>query len=79
MVIAKIIAVNTLRHPEFDDNFIVWMFDEEVQHKCTQLKLSEVFNETKNNVKYFTGLKLPNHVKAEPDLKKATKYADILV
>merc|ERR1719333_1953070 len=42
-------------------------------------KLSELFNETKENVKYLPGITMPEHVKAEPDLKKAVKDADILV
>merc|ERR1719181_1686312 len=41
--------------------------------------LSQVFNDTKENVKYLPGHTLPNNVRAEPDLKKAVMYADILV
>merc|ERR1712048_790471 len=76
---AKIIAQNTARHEEFHDDLSVWMFEEEVQHKGKKRKLSELFNETKENVKYLPGITLPQHVKAEPDLKKAVKDADILV
>jgi len=79
MAIATIIAGNTARHPDFEDNLTVWMFDEEVQHKGVKRKLSELFNETKENVKYLPGVTLPAHVKAEPDLKKAVANADILV
>merc|ERR1712048_1055153 len=76
---AKIIAQNTARHEEFHDDLSVWMFEEEVQHKGKKRKLSELFNETKENVKYLPGHTLPTHMKAEPDLKKAVKDADILV
>ena len=79
MVITKIISVNTWKHPEFNDTFTVSMFDEEIQHEGTERKLSGLFNETNENVKYLAGITLPNHVKAEPDLKKAVMYADILV
>jgi glycerol-3-phosphate dehydrogenase (NAD+) len=79
MAIAKIIAGNTSRHDEFVDDLTVWMFDEEVQHKGTKRKLSEVFNETKENIKYLPGITMPAHVKAEPDIKKAVKDADILI
>lgn len=79
MAIATIIAGNTSRHPEFEDTLTVWMFEEEVQHKGVKRKLSEVFNETKENVKYLPGITLPEHVKAEPDLKKAVMYADVLI
>eukprot|EP00441_Pelagodinium_beii_P038976 CAMPEP_0197647344 /NCGR_PEP_ID=MMETSP1338-20131121/24989_1 /TAXON_ID=43686 ORGANISM="Pelagodinium beii, Strain RCC1491" /NCGR_SAMPLE_ID=MMETSP1338 /ASSEMBLY_ACC=CAM_ASM_000754 /LENGTH=366 /DNA_ID=CAMNT_0043221117 /DNA_START=56 /DNA_END=1156 /DNA_ORIENTATION=+ len=79
MAIATIIAGNTARHPDFEDNLTVWMFDEEVQHKGVKRKLSELFNETKENVKYLPGITLPPHVIAEPDIKKAIKDADILI
>jgi len=79
MAIAKIIAGNTHRHAEFADELNVWMFEEEVQHRGQKRKLSELFNETKENVKYLPGVTLPAHVKAQPDLKQAVKDADILV
>eukprot|EP00933_Yihiella_yeosuensis_P066091 TRINITY_DN7016_c1_g1_i1.p1 TRINITY_DN7016_c1_g1~~TRINITY_DN7016_c1_g1_i1.p1 ORF type:complete len:366 (-),score=102.14 TRINITY_DN7016_c1_g1_i1:437-1534(-) len=79
MAIAKIIAVNTERHAEFHKDLTVWMFDEEITHRGIKRKLSEHFNETKENVKYLPGHVLPAHVKAEPDLKKAVADADVLV
>jgi glycerol-3-phosphate dehydrogenase (NAD+) len=79
MAIATIISGNTARHDEFNDVLTVWMFEEEVEHKGKKRKLSELFNETKENVKYLPGVMLPSHVKAEPDLKKAVMNADILV
>jgi len=79
MAIATIIAGNTERHADFAKNLTIWMFDEEVEHKGKKRKLSELFNETNENVKYLPGVTLPSHVKAEPDLKKAVKDADILV
>jgi len=66
-------------HEEFNDDLTVWMFEEEVVHKGTKRKLSELFNETKENVKYLPGVTLANHVKAQPDLKKAVANADILI
>jgi glycerol-3-phosphate dehydrogenase (NAD+) len=79
MAISKIIAGNTGRHAEFNDELTVWMFEEEVQHKGQKRKLSELFNETQENIKYLPGVTLPPHVKAQPDLKKAVQDADILV
>jgi glycerol-3-phosphate dehydrogenase (NAD+) len=79
MAIAKIIAGNTARHDEFNDALTVWMFEEQVEHAGKKRKLSELFNETKENVKYLPGITLPSNVKAEPDLKKAASDADILV
>ena len=79
MVITKIISVNTWKHPEFNDTFTVSMFDEEIQHEGTERKLSGLFNETNENVKYLAGITLANHVKAQPDVKKAAQDVDILV
>jgi len=79
MAIATIIAENTERHDDFAKTLTVWMFEEEVEHKGIKRKLSDVFNETKINCKYLPGVTLPSHVKAEPDLKKAVKDADVLV
>lgn len=79
MAIAKIISSNTSRHDEFNDQLTVWMFEEQVEHKGTKRKLSELFNETKENVKYLPGVTLPVNVKAEPDLTQAVKDADVLV
>jgi glycerol-3-phosphate dehydrogenase (NAD+) len=79
MAIARIIAGNTARHECFNDQLTLWMFEEEVEHKGKKRKLSELFNETKENVKYLPGITMQSHVKAEPDLKKAVMYADILI
>merc|ERR1719401_2611090 len=79
MAIATKIAENTARHEEFHEDLTLWMFEEEVQHKGKKRKLSEIFNETKENVKYLPGVTLPTHVKAEPELKKAVQDADVLV
>jgi glycerol-3-phosphate dehydrogenase (NAD+) len=79
MAIAKIVAGNTARHEAFEDEVTVWMFDEDVQHRGKKRKLSEVFNETKENTKYLPGIVLNDNVKPEPDLKRAVNNADILV
>jgi len=49
------------------------------EHRGIKRKLSEVFNESKENVKYLPGITLPTNVRAEPDVKKACGDADILV
>merc|ERR1711972_871928 len=76
---AKIIAQNTARHAEFHDEVTMWMFEEQVEHRGIKRKLSEIFNESKENIKYLPGIQLPAHVKAEPELKKAVQDADVLV
>jgi len=77
--IAKIIAKNCARHSEFQDEVAMWMFEEQVEHRGIKRKLSEVFNESKENVKYLPGVVLPDNIRAEPDLKKAADGADIYV
>jgi glycerol-3-phosphate dehydrogenase (NAD+) len=77
--IAKIIASNTARHDDFETDVTMWMFEEQVEHRGIKRKLSEVFNESKENVKYLPGITLPCNIRAEPDVKKACGEADILV
>jgi len=77
--IAKIIATNTAHHADFVTETTMWMFEEEVEMRGKKRKLSELFNERKENVKYLPGIILPSNVVAEPDLKKAASTADILV
>mmetsp|Transcript_88424 Transcript_88424/g.205725 ORF Transcript_88424/g.205725 Transcript_88424/m.205725 type:complete len:354 (+) Transcript_88424:60-1121(+) len=77
--IAKIIAQNTARHPEFHDSVTMWMFEEQVEVRGIKRKLSEVFNESKENIKYLPGIQLPPNITAEPDVKKAVAEADVLV
>jgi len=77
--IAKIIAQNTSQLAEFQDTVSMWMYDEKVEHNGIERNLSEVFNETKENIKYMPGIQLPQNVVAEPDVRKAVADADILV
>ena len=42
-------------------------------------KLTEIINETHENVKYLPGHKLPPNVIAVPDVVKAAEDADILI
>eukprot|EP00403_Amphidinium_massartii_P019754 CAMPEP_0178431058 /NCGR_PEP_ID=MMETSP0689_2-20121128/31642_1 /TAXON_ID=160604 /ORGANISM="Amphidinium massartii, Strain CS-259" /LENGTH=359 /DNA_ID=CAMNT_0020052939 /DNA_START=171 /DNA_END=1250 /DNA_ORIENTATION=- len=77
--IAKIIAENAARHPEFENEVTMWMFEEQVEHRGIKRKLSEVFNESKENVKYLPGIQLPPNIRAEPNVKKAVETADVMV
>jgi len=77
--IAKIIAHNAARHGEFHNDVTMWMFEEQVKHGGATRKLSEVFNETKENIKYLPGIQLPSNIYAEPDVNKAMADADIMV
>jgi hypothetical protein len=41
--------------------------------------LTDIINEKHENVKYLPGVKLPDNIKAVPNLLQATKGADLLI
>lgn len=79
--IAKIVGVNTLLHPAlFQPQIRMWVFEEMVDSiDGSKRKLTDVINETHENVKYLPGIKLPETVKAFPSLLDAASEATLLV
>ncbi|KAL3526359.1 hypothetical protein ACH5RR_011015 [Cinchona calisaya] len=75
-VAAKLIASNTLKLPSFHDEVRMWVFEETLPNGE---KLSEVINQTNENVKYLSGVKLGKNVVADPDLDRAVRDANMLV
>ncbi|XP_004516127.1 glycerol-3-phosphate dehydrogenase [NAD(+)]-like [Cicer arietinum] len=75
-VAAKLIASNTLKLSSFHDEVRMWVFEETLP---TGEKLTEVINQTNENVKYLPGVKLGKNVVADPDLESAVKDANMLV
>ncbi|RUS74448.1 hypothetical protein EGW08_017786 [Elysia chlorotica] len=74
--IAKIVGFNAEENPElFDLEVPMWVFEEQVNGR----KLTEIINTDHENVKYLTGIKLPQGVIAVPDVVEAATNADILV
>jgi glycerol-3-phosphate dehydrogenase (NAD+) len=73
--IAKIVGNNALRLTNFDDRVTMYVYEEIINGK----KLTEIINETHENVKYLPGHKLPPNVVAIPDVVDAAKDADILI
>jgi len=73
--ISKIIGSNVTKFDQFEDEVKMWVFEEMVDGK----KLTEIINETHENVKYLPKHKLPKNVVAVPDVVEAVKDADILV
>lgn len=59
--IAKIVGANAARLPNFDDRVTMYVFEELIDGK----KLTEIINETHENVKYLPGHKLPANVVSE--------------
>jgi len=73
--IAKLIGFNAKRLDDFDERVTMYVYEEMVNGE----KLTEIINQTHENVKYLPGHKLPDNVVAIPDLEEAAKDADILV
>ncbi|KAL4876961.1 NAD-dependent glycerol-3-phosphate dehydrogenase N-terminus-domain-containing protein [Aspergillus karnatakaensis] len=88
--IGKILAENTGEHTSlFHPEVHMWVFEEEIEvpedskHRSKygdrKQKLTDVINETHENVKYLPGIKLPDNLIATPDIEAAVKDATILV
>ncbi|KAK6928428.1 Glycerol-3-phosphate dehydrogenase, NAD-dependent, N-terminal [Dillenia turbinata] len=75
-VAAKLIASNTLKLDSFHDEVRMWVYEEVLP---SGNKLTNVINETNENVKYLPGIKLGKNVVADPDLENAVKDATMLV
>ena len=57
--IAKIVGINVVTHSaHFEQNVAMWVFEEMIDGK----KLTEIINETHENVKYLPNKKLPSNV-----------------
>ena len=80
--VAKIVAENCAR-PELRSRFAeevkMWMYEEEIEHAGQKRKLTEVFNETHENVKYLKGITCTPNLRAVPDVREAAKNSDVLV
>ncbi|XP_056647997.1 glycerol-3-phosphate dehydrogenase [NAD(+)], cytoplasmic isoform X2 [Diorhabda carinulata] len=73
--IAKIVGYNAQRLDHLDNEVTMYVYEEIVNGK----KLTEIINETHENVKYLPGHKLPPNVVAIPDVVDAAKDADVLI
>ncbi|XP_020300218.1 glycerol-3-phosphate dehydrogenase [NAD(+)], cytoplasmic-like [Pseudomyrmex gracilis] len=73
--IAKIVGKNAKTQSSFDDRVTMYVYEEIINGR----KLTEIINETHENVKYLPGHKLPENVIAVPDVVDAAKDADILI
>ncbi|CAJ0931326.1 unnamed protein product, partial [Mesorhabditis belari] len=74
--IARIVGATTKQNPgEFDSTVKMWVFEEMIDGR----KLSEIINETHENVKYLPGKILPDNVVAVPDLLESCQDANVLI
>ncbi|RZF37383.1 hypothetical protein LSTR_LSTR009734 [Laodelphax striatellus] len=73
--IAKIVGENAANLDSFHNEVTMYVYEEMIDGK----KLTEIINETHENVKYLPGHKLPPNVVAIPDVTAAATDADILI
>ncbi|KAJ3305106.1 Glycerol-3-phosphate dehydrogenase [Kappamyces sp. JEL0829] len=73
--IAKIVGRNVTKFPEFDNEVRMWVFEEIVKGE----RLTEIINQTHENVKYLPGIPLPKNIVAVPELLKTVEGATLLI
>ncbi|CAK7892630.1 glycerol-3-phosphate dehydrogenase [NAD(+)] 2, mitochondrial [[Candida] anglica] len=74
--IAKVCAENAASRPHlFAHHVNMWVFQEKIDGE----NLTDIINSKHENVKYLPGVTLPTNLRAEPDIVKAAKDADLLV
>lgn len=73
--IAKVIAENIVKLPDFDKTVRMYVYDEIVDGES----LVDIINTKHENVKYLTGIKLPENVLAVRDLAEAATDCDFYV
>ena len=56
--IARIVGTNVKDNPDFNDTVRMWVFEEMIEGR----KLTEIINETHENVKYLKGFQIPENV-----------------
>ncbi|KAL3461129.1 NAD-dependent glycerol-3-phosphate dehydrogenase N-terminus-domain-containing protein [Aspergillus heterothallicus] len=91
--IAKIVAENAASNPAvFDEDVQMWVFEEQVEISesskhydpasplCQgKQNLTDVINQTHENIKYLPGIALPKNLHANPSLVDAVRDSTILV
>ena len=73
--IAMIIGDNVQKLEHFENQVNMWVFEETVNHK----KLTEIINETHENVKYLPGFKIPSNVVASPNMEEVVSGSDFII
>ncbi|XP_039270855.2 glycerol-3-phosphate dehydrogenase [NAD(+)], cytoplasmic-like [Styela clava] len=73
--IAKIIGKNVATNDAFHDRVNMYVYEEIINGR----KLTEIINQDHENVKYLPGHKLPENIVAVPDLKEASREADMFI
>tara|TARA_B100000787_G_scaffold143001_1_gene112511 strand:+ start:344 stop:880 length:537 start_codon:yes stop_codon:yes gene_type:complete len=72
--LVRILGRNALEKPEFDPTVTMYVHEEMIDGK----PLTQIINETNENVKYLKGAKFTPNVVAEPSLEKAVEGATMV-
>merc|ERR1719482_824912 len=72
--LVRILGRNALKHDTFDDEVKMYVHEEMIDGK----PLTQIINETNENVKYLKGAKFTPNVVAEPSLEKAVEGATMV-
>jgi len=72
--LVRILGRNALKHDIFDDEVKMYVYEEMIDGK----PLTQIINETNENVKYLKGAKFTPNVVADPDLKSALTGATMV-
>jgi glycerol-3-phosphate dehydrogenase (NAD+) len=73
--VAKMVGENVQELSEYDNDIRMYVWEEDIKGQ----KLSEIINKTHENIKYLAEIKLPENVKAVPDIEDTCKDTDILL
>merc|ERR1711988_1942924 len=72
--LVRILGRNAMRHDIFDNEVRMWVFEEMIDGK----PLTQIINETHENVKYLKGAKFTPNVVADPDIASAVSGATMI-
>merc|ERR1712166_539049 len=72
--LVRVLGRNALEKPEFDPTVTMYVHEEMIDGK----PLTQIINETNENVKYLKGAKFTPNVVAEPSLEKAVEGATMV-
>lgn len=78
--IATLVGRNCRILANCDNEVNMWVYEEMVETEDGSIqKLTDVINTQHENVKYLPGIRLPENVKAVPDLEEACQDATLLI
>jgi hypothetical protein len=78
--IATMVGRNCARLPNCETDVNMWVYEEQVETEDGSMQnLTHVINTQHENIKYLPGIRLPDNIKAVPDLHEACEGATLLI